>query len=305
MHPRIRPMNKAVWNIILHRFIIPTRSVESSKKYEIIWTDDGFTFVRDHDVIARKIAQALSGKGESAAVAFAMSFGNPSLEHVCAMMRDAGCTSLEVLPLYPQNAYSQAYIVADQVREALADMSWDVDCSIIGDYSANELYLTALADSIRQAGFDAQAGDRLLMGFHSIPRVDVANGDTYEVTTGETCHEIARALSIPKGQWARGFQSRFDKGRKWLDPFVPQILESWVSEGFDGRLFYVCPNFAVDCLETHYDIEIVLRFKWYEMLDEAGIELRDDSFTYVHCLGTSDAHVEALVDVLSNPSHLL
>lgn len=304
-HPRIVPMNEKAWSIIRRLFIIPSRSKESAKKYEVIWTDEGFTFTRDHDLLAKKVARALAGRGEKAAVAFAMSFGKPDIETVLGKLRDAGCDSLAVLPLYPQNAYSQAYIVADQVRDALASLEWDVDCAIIGDYSTNETYLKALADSIRDAGFDPSRGDRLLMAFHSIPRVDVENGDTYAATTKATCLALARSLSIPDKQWVQGFQSRFDKGRKWLDPFVPQILEAWAKEGFDGRLFFVCPNFSVDCLETHYDVELVLRFKWYELLEKNDIDLFDDSFVYVPCLGASDAHVEVILDVLEHPTSYL
>ena len=296
-HPRIVPMNEKAWNLIRRRFIIPSRSVKSSQKYELIWTDEGFTFIRDHEVLARKLADAFAQRGEKVAVGFAMSFGKPSIPRTLEMLRDAQCDSIEVLPLYPQNAFSQAYVVADQVREALDELACGVDCKIIGDYSANRLYRAALADSVRAAGFDPERGDRLLMAFHSIPRSDIEEGDTYGWTTRETCFGLAHELGIPDSQWAQGFQSRFDKGRKWLDPFVSQVLIKWAGEGFDGRLFVVCPNFSVDCLETHYDIVLSLRFQWYEILEREDLE--------IFCLGASDEHVEVILDVLDNPTSYL
>ena len=298
-------MNPLVWGVILRCFILPKRSKASARKYEIIWTDEGFTFVRDHDRLACKLAAAISERDRNAAVAFAMSFGKPSVGETLAKLRDAGCDAVDVLPLYPQNAFSQAYIVADQVRDALSTMKWDVDCRIIGDYSDNVTYLEAVAASIRKQGFDAASGDRLIMGFHSIPRVDVENGDTYGETSRETSRWLAKELSIPRKQWALGYQCRFDKNRKWLDPFSSQILEKWAEEGFEGRLFYVCPNFSVDCLETMYDVELDLRFKWYDLLSKNGLELREDSFTYIPCLGASDEHVQVIVDVLENPQKFI
>lgn len=304
-HPRIVPMNPTIWNVILNCFILPRRSKASSKKYEIIWTDGGFTFVRDHDRLARSVAATLRERGQNAAVAFAMSFGNPGIHPMLEQLRTAGCDYVDVLPLYPQNAYSQAYIVADQVREALASMNWDADCRVIGDYSENEAYLEAVADSVRLRGFDPACGDRLIMGFHSVPRVDIENGDTYERSVKATCNWLASTLEIPRGQWALGYQCRFDKSRKWLDPFSTRIFENWAEEGFDGRLFYVCPNFSADCLETLYDVELDLRFKWFDMLVEHGLELREDSFVYVPCLGASEAHVKVILDVLENPASFI
>ena len=304
-HPRIVPMNPVIWGLILNCFILPKRSKASSRKYEAIWTDEGFTFVRDHDVLARKVAITLRERGENAGVAFAMSFGSPSIATMLGRLREAGCDSVDVLPLYPQSAYSQAYIVADQVRDALAAMQWGVECRIIGDYSDNPVYLEAVADSVRRAGFDASKGDRLITGFHSIPRVDIENGDTYGETAKATAARLAKMLEIPRGQWAIGFQSRFDKGRKWLDPFIPEILGKWAEEGFKGRLFYVCPNFSVDCLETMYDVDMVTRFEWYDLLSSRGAELQEGSFVYVPCLGKSDEHVNVIVDVLDNATRFI
>lgn len=304
-HPRIAPMSPGLWNVVMRLFILPKRSKQSAQKYELLWTDEGFPFVRDHDILARKVAGVLREQGETAAVACAMSFGNPSIPLVLGKLREAGCTSVDVLPLYPQNAYSQAYIVADQVRQALGELDWDVECRVIGDYSANEKYLAAVADSVQAAGFAPERGDRIVFGFHSIPLADIENGDTYGKTSKATAAKLAKALSIPEGQWACAYQSRFDKERKWLSPFALKVLETWAKEGFDGRLFYVCPNFSVDCLETHYEVEMVTRLKWFNLLEKNELELFEDSFTYIPCLGTSDAHVEVIADVLAHPAKLI
>ena len=297
-NPRIVPMNPIVWKRILHAFVLPKRSILSGKKYETIWNEEGFKFINDHRELARKLEQSFRDDGEDVSVRAAMSFGKPSIESAMSELRAAGCDELVVLPLYPQNAFSQASVVADEVSKAAALIDWSGPLEVVGDYSENELYLQAIAESVRASGFDPSRGDRLIMGFHSIPKTDVDRGDTYEATTSATCAWLANELNIPDGQWALGYQCRFDKRRKWLEPYSHEILDAWWQEGFDGRVFYVCPNFSVDCLETYYDVEGVMKTVWLGRSIESGRKIRRDSFVYIPCLGTTDAHVSVIRDVL-------
>lgn len=292
-NPRIVPMNKYAWWLILHLFILPKRKNSSGGKYKTIWTDDGFSFMRDHEKLAQAVQQAYETSGTDVVVEHAMSFGNPSIESVMRRLRDAACETLIVLPLYPQNAFSQASIVADAVELHARSTGWQDAYRIIGDYSDNEAYLSAIANSVKTAGFDA-AHDKLLMSFHSIPLVDIEHGDTYGETVRLTCLDIAHRLGLGDESWAEAFQSRFDKSRTWLSPFTSEVLQQWAKDEFDGRLFVVCPNFSVDCLETYYDVDNVMRRTWTEL--HRG-QSNCPEFVYVPCLGASKAHVEVIMDV--------
>ncbi|MBQ9001900.1 MAG: ferrochelatase [Eggerthellaceae bacterium] len=304
-NPRIVPMNPFVWKQILKRAILPKRSVASGAKYATIWTDGGFQFINDHIELARKLERSFAEDGGDVLVRAAMSFGEPSVPSVLHELSDAGCDKITVLPLYPQSAFSQAYIVADAVAAWVEESKWSGNLEVLGDYSENIAYLSAMADAIRNSDFDPVSGDRLLMSFHSIPHKDVDDGDTYEATVHKTCAWLAREIGIRDGQWATGFQSRFDNDRKWVGPFAHEIFEQWHGEGFAGRLFCVCPNFSVDCLETYYDIEVEMKQAWLEHKKQAGQEIRDDSFVYIPCLGPSDAHVKVIRDVLAHPANYI
>ena len=37
-----------------------------------------------------------------------------------------------------------------------------------------------------------------------------------------------------------------------------------------GRVFFICPNFAVDCLETLYDIDHELKPFYFDQIKQAG-----------------------------------
>jgi len=292
-NPRIVPMPKPIWNIVLHKVIIPKRSVASGQKYETIWTDEGFEFLRTHERLAQKVEDRYRQKGMDVLVRVGMSFGNPALKEVAVQLHEQGCADIVVIPLYPQNAYSQAAIIHDDVRSLYAEYDWGRTVSVVGDYSRNSIYRHALVDAVRAAGFDAGAGDRLLMSYHSIPMKDIKQGDTYDVTTCETSLYVAEALGLNDSQWMAAYQSRFDKERKWLSPYVDDILKQWADEGIEGKLYVMCPNFSVDCLETFYDVQQDMKRKWMELSGKP-----EGAFVYIPCLNDTDAHVDMVMDLL-------
>ena len=298
-HPRICPMNPLVWKFILNCFILPKRRVASAAKYQTIWTAEGSQFLNDHLALAQKLTERYRASGEDIEVAVAMSFGNPSIPDVMGRLHEEGFEQLFVLPLYPQNAFSQAGIVADDTAACAARTGWAGRYQMVGDYSANELYLHAIADAVRDAGFDAAAGDHLLMSYHSIPVVDVQNGDTYSDTTKATSSRVAELLGLERDQWSISYQCRFDKERDWLTPFIHSVLADLAEKGVGGRLFVVCPNFSVDCLETYYDIGHEVMPEWAELLEKNGGSVERTPLVYVPCLNATDAHADVIMDVLA------
>ena len=296
---RIVPVNPVVWFFVLRLFILPHRGMTSGRKYETIWTEKGSPFILDHAALCEKLTRSFAEEGANVVADFAMSFGNPSVESRMRALREAGCEKLVVMPFYPQHAFSQASIVRDDVEACQAKTGWTGKWSFVEDYSANPVYLQAIADSVLAAGFDPTGTDRLLMSFHSIPCVDVENGDTYKETVDATCAAVAKLLGLEEGRWARGFQCRFDKEREWLTPFTQNVLSGWAEEGFSGRLFMVCPNFAVDCLETYYDIGHQFKPHWQDEVRRNGGDDDDPNrFVYVPTLGSTDAHVQVVRSVV-------
>ena len=162
-------------------------------------------------------------------------------------LKEAGCTELVVLPMYPQSAFSTTGSVSDGVEKAVRRARFKGDVCLIDGYGENATYVRAVAASIRNAGFSEESGDRLLFSFHSIPLKDIEAGDTYELQTGATSlGRGRRAGPRPPKSWTISYQSRFDKGRTWLSPFTRPTLVRLAQAAEPGsRLFMVCPNFAV------------------------------------------------------------
>ena len=290
--PRICPMPPLLWRIILNGFILPRRSVASAAKYQQIWTAEGSPLAVAMAALSRKLQDSLSAGGEDGTlVRYGMSYGDPSIGHAIAELSDAGCDELVVIPLYPQSAHSTTLVVKDKVDKAVAELPRALRMRFVDHYSDHAAYLDAVATSILDAGFDANA-DSLLMAFHSIPLKDIEAGDTYDEQVLSSAAAIADRLGLRPEAWRCAFQCRFDKSRKWLGPSTSEAIREL--GGRSGRLFVVAPNFSVDCLETYYDIEVELKGRYLEEVADA----REDHFVYVPCLNASNEQADLIVGII-------
>lgn len=297
-HPRIAPMGRIPWGFILHCFILPFRGRSSAKKYVSIWTDEGSPLDCAHRSLVHLLDAELRESGYDAAVRCAMSFGSPTVRESLRALSDEGVERIVVLPLYPQSAYSTTGVVKDDIAAEAERLALGIPCEIIDGYHLEPSYIKAIAASVIKSGFDPDGDDRLLFSFHSIPLTDIESGDTYELQTSSTSLHIAQELGLDRQRWTIGYQCRFDKSRDWLSPTTKDVLERWADAG-GGRVFVVCPNFAVDCLETIYDIQQVLGPEYLIRRRAAGHPTDAKSFTYVPCLGGTPLHARVLRHVLA------
>lgn len=297
MDPRICPMPRPVWWTLLHTHILGKRSRASAEKYEKIWTEEGSPLIAITASLERGLNDYYASRGLPVMVRAGMSYGKPQLKRVVKELKEAGCTELVVLPMYPQSAFSTTGSVSDGVGRAVRRARFKGNVRLIDGYGENPVYVRAVAASIRNAGFSEERGDRLLFSYHSIPLKDIEAGDTYELQTGATSLAVAGELGLDRRSWTISYQSRFDKGRTWLSPFTrPTLVRLAQAAEGDGRLFMVCPNFAVDCLETLYDVPCELEPIYRAALagelvnaDEEPGALENTGRQGAHC----DAHLEA------------
>ncbi len=269
MDPRIVPMNRTMWWLLLHACILRVRGKRSAKKYQAIWTDEGFPYRNDHEKVVQGLNGYYAAQGRQVIVTYAMNYSEPSAEDALAKLRASGARRLVVLPLYPQSAFSTTSAAVDAVKAACDHKNWHPPMKIIDNYSEDPFYIKAIAASIKNAGFDVESDDRLMLSFHSIPLADIEAGDTYELQVDATALAIAGELELDRKRWTISYQSRFDKGRTWLSPFTRKTLQTWAQSGEQSRVFLVCPNFAIDNLETLYDVEYEIKPEYLDARAEA------------------------------------
>lgn len=290
---RIAPrIPKALWRLIVTKCIIPKRSVASAAKYRLIWQEAGSPLRCHMEALATKLNELFQSTGDDIHVAAGMSYGTPSMQDAFAKLMSAGCESFAILPLYPQSAHSTTGSATDAALRAHEPASQS-SLKILPSYYADPMYIQSLAKRVQDAGFNPEAGDHLFMSFHSIPLADIKCGDTYAEEVQKTCSLLAKELQLADGAWSMGFQCRFDKARSWLSPFTKDQLARLGAQGITGRLFFICPNFAIDCLETLYDVPYELAPIYLEASGRA-----EDSFVYIPCLNSTYSHVQTLANVI-------
>lgn len=295
---RICPTNPALWWLIVHLAIIPKRARTSAERYRSVWTANGAPLSVAHSRLEPALQRAFDDAGRHVVVATGMSAGEPSMTRALRRLREAGAIDATVLPLFPQSAYSTTGVVSDELERARRKTRFKGEVQLIDSYAHAPVYASALAALVRRSGFDVEGDDKLLMSYHSIPHTDVEAGDTYELQVGASSLAIANALGLSRDRWTIGYQSRFDERRDWLGPSTRQVVDR-MAQASTGRLFVLCPGFAVDCLETLLDIDRELRDYYFERVEAAhgAAERAARDFVYVPCLGATKAHGKVLFDV--------
>ena len=126
---------------------------------------------------------------------------------------------------------------------------------------------------------------------------DVDAGDPYQKQTQETARATAAALNLTPEQWNLCYQSKFSKYCEWLTPSTHDTIIRIAQQGHE-RVFFICPGFAVDCLETRYDVFYDIKPTFDEHA-AAGEDGAAREFIYVPCLGKSTLQCDVLAHVLA------
>ncbi len=293
----IHNVNWFVWQCIVRLFILPRRGVTSAERYKKIWTEQGSPLVDAMSSLCKQLSARLITSNTQCSFAMGMNYGNPSIQSALEQLQAAHVNKLVVLPLYPQYAFSTTKSSYLRVQAALKALNWKCNWTYIDNYHNDSAYISALAQSVRDAGFSKQRGDRLVFSFHSIPVPDVEAGDPYQKQTQATARATAAALNLTPEQWNLCYQSKFSKYCEWLTPSTHDTIIRIAQQGHE-RVFFICPGFAVDCLETRYDVFYDIKPTFDEHA-AAGEDGTAREFIYVPCLGKSTLQCDVLAHVLA------
>lgn len=286
--PRVVEIPRAVWWPVLHGIILRVRPAKSAAKYAKIWTADGSPLAVWTARQATLLQGHLGERGLDAVVRHAMRYDEPSIARQLDALKQAGCTRVLLLPLYPQysgtttaSAWDAVYAWAQQARHV-------PELRFVNRYHDDESYIDALAERVRAFWQREGRGDHLLMSFHGVPERTLKLGDPYHCECLKTARLLARALGLPAEGYSVTFQSRFGKA-KWVGPATDATLRELAKRGIK-HLQVVCPGFATDCLET---------------LEEIGIEGRGiflgnggTRYDYIPCLNDHPAWIRALAGLV-------
>lgn len=288
--PRIIEMPRWFWLPLLHGIILNTRPRRSARLYQRVWDERGSPLLYHTQDLAENLEAELRARFPEASlnVAVGMRYGNPSIKEALRELREKGATHLIILPLFPQYSSTTSGTIIEAVFDELKRWRRMPSVQTISDYHDHPAYISAVAGSIKEHWEQSQKSEKILLSFHGIPKDYVAKGDPYEMQCRRTAELLADQLSLSEDEWLMTFQSRFGRG-EWLQPYTSKTLEKLGAENL-SKLDVILPGFAVDSLETLYEI----KEEGFETFQEAG----GGDYDYILALNDSSTHVKALTQII-------
>ncbi|WP_375750801.1 ferrochelatase [Vibrio sp. HN007] len=280
---RVVDTTRWIWCPVLHGIILPKRSPKVAELYKSIWMDEGSPLMVYSKRQAEKLEESLN-----IPVELGMTYGNPSMLSGLQKLLDKGVEQIIVLPLYPQYSGTTTGAVEDALEKALNQIESKPAHSLVKSYFDHELYIKALAESVRKHWAENGKADYLLCSYHGIPQRYADNGDDYPKECKATTELLAKELELSDKQIGMSFQSRFGK-EEWVKPYTDATLESLPKQGINS-LDIISPAFSADCLETLEEIAEECR----EVYQSAG----GGDYRFIPCLNDDDAHIEMMAKLV-------
>lgn len=288
--PRVVEVPRFIWFFVLNLIILAFRPRLSAKAYASIWQEQGSPLLINSKKIADKVREALPE--QDFVVELAMRYGQPSIPNTIDKMQEQGVSKLLVLPLYPQYSATTTASTFDAVAKVLTKKRHIPELRFINQYCDNELYVEALAASVKKHWSEHGRADKLLLSYHGIPKAYWEQGDSYVCLCYKTTRLVAEKLGLNDEEITTVFQSRFGR-QEWVKPYTDATLKALPEQGVKS-VQIMCPAFSADCLETLEEIE--------EENKEYFIEAGGESYQYIPCLNDAPDHIEALLDVIKQHS---
>jgi ferrochelatase len=284
--PRVIETPRWLWWPILNLAILSFRPQKSGHAYAQIW--DKEKNESPLRVITRNQTEALAARlagHDNIVVDFAMRYGNPSTASVLERLREQGCQKILLVPLYPQYSATTTATANDKAFDALKTMRWQPAIRTAPAYFADEKYVEALGNSIRDgvAALDFEP-DLVITSYHGMPVEYLERGDPYHCQCYKTTRLVGEYLGWDKSKLMVTFQSRFGP-TKWLEPYTDMTLEALPGKGVK-KVAILAPAFSADCIETLEEIAMGGR--------DSFMEAGGEKFAYIPCLNDSPGGMDMI-----------
>lgn len=237
-------------------------------------------------------------------IAFAMHYGNPSIESGFRDLEAKGVKEILALPFYPQYATSTVGSViqkAEDIRDAyFPEMKTDY----IDAYYDRLEYIEVMAESILRA-VDNIDETHIVFSYHGVPEYFSMERDffknqctlegtccnpsqenhnlCYKKQCRETSELIAEKLGLKSDVYTTAFQARLGL-EPWLKPSTKNTIKKLAKKGIKN-LVLVSPGFSIDCPDT-----ISMASVGESNFKTAG----GKTFTAIPCLNDSDAWIDVV-----------
>ncbi len=252
--------------MLVNLIIAPLRSPKSAKEYLRLFDEKGSPLKYFGFEVRDKLRRELN---DDYRVELAMRYQNPSLKEGLDALKT--CSSIHVIPLFPQYASATTGSVIDKVMEITK--TWQVipDLKFTAQFFEEDLFLETIADNAKKL-MSATNYDHFLFSYHGIPERQITKASVDEYCTfGDCCASIneknkycyraqcfattkllAQKLELNEESYSVTFQSRLGK-TPWIQPYTDEALKDLATKGIKKVLAF-SPAFISDCLETTVEV---------------------------------------------------
>jgi ferrochelatase len=229
---------------------------------------------------------------DSFVVAVGMRYSSPTSGDALSYLKNKGCRSVVVLPLFPQECRATTGSSFHDLEKSSPFILGEMELIRVRSFHDHPGYIGAVAAKIREALSEFPNNDRptvtVLFSAHAIPYRMVQDGDPYVPQIEETVDRVVKELDGEIGPHRLTYQSRTGPVR-WTGPGTVEVLEELGQKGVTNVLV-VPVSFVSDHIETLHEIDI----EFAEIAHRAGIA----NFRRVPCLNDSPAFLAALGDLV-------
>ncbi|MEP5613204.1 MAG: ferrochelatase [Cyclobacteriaceae bacterium] len=289
--------------MLVNLIIAPLRAPKSAKEYERLFDEKGSPLKYFGFEVRDKLRQVVEDHYQ---VELAMRYQSPSIQEGLTALKN--CSSIHVIPLFPQYASASTGSVQDKVMEIVKDWQIIPDIKFTSQFFEEELFLETIVDNARKL-MKEKDYDHFLFSYHGIPERQITKGavDNY-CEFGSCCSSITESnrycyraqcfattrllverLDLSEGSYSVAFQSRLGK-TPWIKPYTDVVLKELAESGVKKVLAF-SPAFISDCLETTVEVGET----YHEDFKEAG----GDEWDLVPSLNAEDKWVECLRRMVS------
>jgi protoporphyrin/coproporphyrin ferrochelatase len=286
--------------LLVKGVILNTRPKQSAAAYQRIWTDEGSPLLTHTLNLAKKLQRSTDD-----VIAVGMRYGEPSIKNAVKQLKH--CSSIHVIPLYPQYSQAATQTAIDEARKQLEKVNYSGLTTITREFFSHPEFITAQCTTIQSV---LTPGSHLLLSYHGLPvkqlnkvsscanscsrqaacpAINDINRDCYRAQCYATSTAIANQLGLSSEQYSVAFQSRLGK-LPWIQPYTTDHLNTLRQRGIKN-LCIACPSFFVDCLETLDEIGNEIRELWHK---QGG-----DTLQLIPCLNDSDQAITLLKSLLA------
>lgn len=222
----------------------------------------------------------------------AFRYSHPFMPDVLDEIYAKGYTKLIVLPLFPQYSYTTTGSVQLGIKKWLKKSH--LKTFFVSHWYEDEDYIQSFVNLIETELKNVDKTDKksteIIFSAHSIPAINIKNGDPYEYQIQQTAKAIIQKLAW-KQKWHISYQSKLGP-IKWLEPSTDKVIKEIAARNRNANILVVPLSFVSEHVETIYEIGML----YQEIANKAGIK----RFVRVPALNENKYLIQALYNTIVN-----